>query len=183
MVPMFAFTWLSGGEQVRPRVTLGDLCGRVEARTTMAKRSTREAWSTSAVEFSRSLQGFGLNLLVREVGPAVTFARDVLQVHVEYWNEDFAVLSVPGHRWMLHADHTYERNPLLGAVAGDGARGAGAEFHLYERDPDAAEARARRLGYAVLAGCLNKPHGLRECYLLDPDGYCWVLSRPLTTAD
>ena len=53
-------------------------------------------------------------------------------------------------------------------------RGAGVELRLYDLDPDAAEARARAAGYHVLQVAANKPHGLRECYLVDPDGYVWV---------
>ena len=30
------------------------------------------------------------------------------------------------------------------------------------------------MGYTVLAGAMDKPHGLREVYLLDQDGYLWV---------
>jgi hypothetical protein len=26
----------------------------------------------------------------------------------------------------------------------------------------------------VLSEAADKPHGLRESYILDPDGYCWV---------
>jgi hypothetical protein len=26
----------------------------------------------------------------------------------------------------------------------------------------------------VLAGSMDKPHGLRECMLIDDDGYVWV---------
>ena len=52
-------------------------------------------------------------------------------------------------------------------------RGAGVELRLYGCDPDAAEPRARALGYTVLAGSMDKPHGLRECVLIDDDGYAW----------
>ena len=31
----------------------------------------------------------------------------------------------------------------------------------------------------VLSGCLDKPHGLRECYIVGPEGYVWV---PSTTS-
>ena len=37
-----------------------------------------------------------------------------------------------------------------------------------------AEARARSQGFTVLAGSIDKPHGLRECVILDDDGYAWV---------
>ena len=39
---------------------------------------------------------------------------------------------------------------------------------------DVAEAKARELGFTVLAGSIDKPHGLRECVILDDDGYAWV---------
>jgi hypothetical protein len=51
-------------------------------------------------------------------------------------------------------------------------------LRLHGRDPDAAEAAARRLGYTVLASTVDKPHGLREVYLLDADGYLWVPDVP-----
>ena len=58
-------------------------------------------------------------------------------------------------------------------------RGAGVELRLYQKDPDAFEARAKKKGYKVLRTSLDRPHGLRECYLLDLDGYFWVASAPL----
>ena len=75
---------------------------------------------------------------------------------------------------MLHADHAYRDHPLHGSLGADLARGIGAELRLHGRDPDAAEAAARRLGYDVLDGATDKPHGLREAYILDADGYLWV---------
>jgi uncharacterized glyoxalase superfamily protein PhnB len=80
---------------------------------------------------------------------------------------------------MLHADHTYGDHPLL-ALTGDGAlRGAGVEIRMHDHDPDAAAETAARLGHTVLAAAADKPHGLREVYIADPDGYVWVLDRPL----
>ena len=129
--------------------------------------------------YGRSLKGFGINLLVRDVDRSLAFLRDVLKVEVVYANRDFAVLAYADQQWMLHADHTYHSNPLL-ALTGDGAlRGAGVELHLYDLDPDQAEARARAGGYHVLQEATNKPHGLRECYLVAPDGYVWVPARPI----
>ena len=40
-------------------------------------------------------------------------------------------------------------------------------------------AAAIRLGYSVLATTLDKGHGLREAFILDGDGYCWVPGRPV----
>ena len=128
----------------------------------------------SAPDYGRSLGGFGVNLLVSDVARAASFQTEVLAVELVYQDQDFAVLTYGGHQWMLHADHTYGEHPLL-ALTGDGAiRGAGAELRLYGVDPDAAEARARARGDTVLAASADKPHGLRECFLADPDGYIWV---------
>jgi catechol 2,3-dioxygenase-like lactoylglutathione lyase family enzyme len=133
----------------------------------------------SAPDYGRSLEGFGVNLLVSDVARAVAFQTEVLGVEPVYADADFAVLAHGGAQWMLHADHTYGEHPLL-ALTGDGAiRGAGAELRLYGIDPDAAEARARARGDHVLAAAADKPHGLREAFLVDPDGYVWVPGRTL----
>ena len=137
------------------------------------KKSSGEPFM-SAADYGRSLEGFGVNLLVREVARAVAFQTEVLGVELVHADADFAVLRHGGREWMLHADHSYGDHPLL-ALTGDGAiRGAGAELRLYGLDPDAAEARARARGDPVLAATADKPHGLRECFLADPDGYVWV---------
>jgi catechol 2,3-dioxygenase-like lactoylglutathione lyase family enzyme len=129
--------------------------------------------------FGRTLEGFGVNLLVRDIEASVAFATRVLGAGVVYEDADFAVLRRAQAQWLLHADHTYEDNPLHGFVAGDAARGVGVELRLYGCDPDVAEAAARAEGHIVLAGAADKPHGLREAYLLDVDGYCWVASRKI----
>ena len=132
-----------------------------------------------APDYGRSLAGFGVNLLVRDVARAVAFQTEVLGVELVYADPDFAVLAHGAHQWMLHADHTYGEHPLLG-LTGDGAiRGAGAELRLYGIDPDAAEARALARGDTILAPSADKPHGLRECFLADGDGYIWVPGRAL----
>ena len=142
----------------------------------MATKRTGTPWMP-ADAFGRTLKGFGVNLLVRDIDAAVAFATRVLGASVVYSDADFAVLRRGEAQWLLHADHTYEESPLFGFVAGGAGRGAGVELRLYDCDPDAAEAAARADGHIVLAGAMDKPHGLREAYLLDPDGYCWVPSR------
>lgn len=144
----------------------------------MATKRTGTPWM-SADAFGRTLGGFGVNLLVRDIDASVAFATRVLGATVVYSDADFAVLRRGATQWLLHADHTYEDHPLHGFVADGAGRGAGVELRLYDCDPDAAEAAARADGHIVLAGAIEKPHGLREAYLLDPDGYCWVPSRPL----
>jgi hypothetical protein len=132
-----------------------------------------------AVEFGKSLTGIGFNLIVTDVDATVKFSKDILLSKTMMVDEGFAILTSGETLWMLHADETYHSNPLGGIVAGVEGRGQGIELRLYDIDPDAAEARAREGDYIVLAACANKPHGLREYYILDPDGYCWVISRPL----
>lgn len=143
------------------------------------KKSMGAPWMP-ADEYGRSLTGVGVNILIRDVARTVAFLRDVLGLTVVYSDPDFAVLRHEGRDILLHADHTYAEHPLLALVGDGGPRGAGVELRLYGIDPDAAEARARRRGDTVLAPSKDKPHGLRECYLVDPDGYVWVPGRPLS---
>lgn len=145
--------------------------------------TTEKPGFMSADAYGRSLAGFGINLLVRDIARSLAFARDVLEAEIVYAERDFAVLrrkTGSGSRieWMLHGDATYSRHPLLGLIEDSAARGGGVELRLYDCDPDLAVARAEAGGYTILAPALDKPHGLREAYILDPDGYCWVPSRP-----
>ena len=132
-----------------------------------------------ADEYGRSLRGLSLNLLVRDIPRALAFAREVLGVEPVYSDPDFAVLRHGPSEWMLHADHTYRDHPLHGSLAADGPRGIGAEIRLHDTDPDAAEAAACERGDPILAGSMDKPHGVREVFILDPDGYLWAIDHPL----
>ena len=137
------------------------------------KRATNDPWMPAA-DYGRSLRGLGVNLLVRDIEAALPFHREVLDAEVVHADPDFAVLRRTGAEWMLHADHTYQDHPLHGSLTDDLARGIGAEIRLYGRDPDDAEAAARKLDFTVLQGAMDKPHGLRETFLIDADGYLWV---------
>ena len=141
------------------------------------KLRTGTPWM-SGDAYGRSLRGLTLNLLVRDVEAALTFHREVLGADVVYRDPDFAVLRCGEVEWCLHADHTYDQHPLYPSLTGGLPRGVGAELRLHGRDPDEAEAAARRLGFTVLAPAADKAHGLREAYLLDADGYCWVPDVP-----
>jgi uncharacterized glyoxalase superfamily protein PhnB len=140
----------------------------------MKKRSPDQSPPVSAPDYGRSLRGLGFNLLVRDVERAVKFATEVLGATSFYDDEDFAAMKLNGGDFMFHADHTYRDNALSGVVAGVEARGAGVELRVYGSDPDLAEAKARAGGWTVLAGAMDKPHGLRECVIIDDEGYCWV---------
>jgi len=143
------------------------------------KLRTGDPWMP-APTYGRSLRGLTMNLLVRDITAALPFHREVLGAEVVYSDPHFAVLRYGESEWMLHADHTYLAHPLHTSLAEALPRGVGAELRLHGRDPDAAEAAARRLGCTVLAATTDKPHGLREVYLLDADGYLWVPDVPGT---
>jgi uncharacterized glyoxalase superfamily protein PhnB len=140
----------------------------------MKKRAPDKTPPVAAPEYGRMLRGVGFNLLVRDVARSVHFAAEVLGATSFYDDADFAAMKLNGGDFMFHADHTYGGNPLSGVVAGAEARGAGVELRIYGCDPDQAEARARAGGWTVLAGAMDKPHGLRECMIIDDDGYVWV---------
>ncbi len=143
----------------------------------MMKLRDREPWMP-APEYGRSLKSLTLNLLVRDIDRAVEFQTKVLDAVVVYADSDIAVLQACGAEWMLHADHTYLENPMYDLISHTDKRGIGAEIRLHGSDPDLAAENARQLGYSVFAEAEDKPHGLRECYLIDPDGYMWVPDVP-----
>lgn len=130
-----------------------------------------------APDYSRTLRGVGFNLLVRDVEVSAAFVTGVLGLELVYADPDFAVLRHDGCDVLLHADHTYDTHPLLPRAEHARVRGAGAELRVYGIDPDAAERRARDAGREVLSASTDTGHGLRECFVVDPDGYVWVPSR------
>ena len=145
----------------------------------MTKRRVGVPWM-SAVDYGKSLRGMSINLLVDDIKRAVEFQTEVLGALVVYSDPDFAVMKGFGAEWMLHADHTYSNHPLRGSLNGSLARGVGVELRLHGCDPDAAQERARARGEIILAEATDKPHGLREAYLIDPDGYIWVPDVPFS---
>jgi hypothetical protein len=137
--------------------------------------------TTDAESFGRSLKGIGLNLVVRDVLAEVAFLKAVFDMAAFQATADFAIMTYGDQVFQLHSDGTYHSNPLLGLLPEAGARGAGLEIRLYETDPDEAVKRAEAYGsdIMVLQPATDKPHGLREAYILSVDGYAWVPSRPL----
>jgi hypothetical protein len=141
------------------------------------KKRTGDAFMP-ADDYGRSLRnGIGVNLLVQEVAPMAEFLHEVLSAELIYADVDFAALIVSGSSMMLHADHTYLDHPLHGVVSGVEARGIGVEIRVYTCDPDMAESAARQRGDVILSGSMDKPHGLRECHIVGPQGYVFVPSR------
>lgn len=133
----------------------------------------------SAEDFGASLTGIGLNLLVRDVPAQVAFLCDVFGMTAHQPTQDFAILRYHDQVMQLHSDDTYHSNPLLSLLPEAGARGAGAEIRLYHSDPDEVAAKAEASGAHILQAPADKPHGLRETYILCENGYAWVASRAL----
>lgn len=135
--------------------------------------------TASGPEVGHALSGFGINMLVRNTRRTAEFLTQVLGFEDIRVAQDYALLRRGSQVVQLHPDETYAENPLLSLLPEAGARGAGVELRLFDLDPDVAEAQAREGGYTVLRESRDRPHGLRECFLLDPDGYCWVPSRKI----
>lgn len=133
--------------------------------------------SIDADSFGRSLRGIGLNLLVRDVGAEVAFLTAVFGMKAHQPTADFAIMTYGDQVFQLHSDGTYHSNPLLGLLPENPPRGGGIEIRLYDTDPEEACARAESAGGTILQQPTDKPHGLREAYVLCENGYAWVPSR------
>lgn len=133
--------------------------------------------SIDADSFGRSLRGIGLNLLVRDVNAEVAFLTTVFGMTAHQPTADFAIMTYGDQVFQLHSDGTYHSNPLLGLLPENPPRGAGIEIHLYDTDPEEAVALAEANGGTILQEPTDKPHGLREAYILCENGYAWVASR------
>ena len=130
-------------------------------------------------DFGRSLRGIGLNLLVRDVRAKAAFLETVFGVGIHRLSADFAIVTHGEQLLQLHGDGTYHANPLLGLLPENPPRGAGIEIRFYGIDPDAAATRVEAAGATILQPLTDKPHGLREAYILCDDGYAWVPSLTL----
>lgn len=131
-----------------------------------------------AEPFGAGLRGLGLNLLVRDVPAECRFLETVFEMRSHQVTADFAIITYGDQVFQLHSDATYHANPLLGLVPEQPPRGAGLEIRLYDSDPEAAARRAEAFGATILQAPTDKPHGLREAYILCENGYAWVPSRP-----
>ncbi|WP_421701476.1 VOC family protein [Aliiroseovarius sp.] len=136
--------------------------------------------TVSAADFGRALKGLGVNILTRDVKAKVAFLTEVFAMQAHRVTADFAILIYGDGVFQIHADHTYHSHPLPALLPEAGARGAGVELRLYDTDPDQAAARAEAFGATLLQAPEDKPHGLRECVILDEEGYAWLPSRPLS---
>ncbi len=140
----------------------------------------------SADDLGRALRNFGVNLLCREPVSYAKQLETILGLDLIRADEDFALLRIMHdgieHLIQLHADHTYAQHPLLGMLPEFGFRGAGIELRVFNRDPDLAMPLAEAAGWTVLQPPTDKPHGLRETFLVCAHGYCWVPSTPIKSS-
>ena len=135
----------------------------------------------SPADFGKSLTGMEINVLVRDVRRQAEFLTAVFGASAHRLSDDFAIMRYAGQTFQLHRDGTYQSHPLLGLLPEAGPRGAGAQFHMFETDPDEAVAKAAAFERAtILQAPTEKPHGLREAFILCENGYAWVASRRLS---
>ena len=137
------------------------------------KLRKKDPWKPAS-DYSRELSGLTVNLLVNNISQATDFIANVIEANIIYEDLDFAAIEGFGSKWCFHADHTYDKNPLTSFVSSKDNRGEGIELRLLGCNPDRAEVRAKRYGFKVISKSQDKPHGLRECYIIDNYGYCWV---------
>jgi len=137
--------------------------------------------TVDADTFGKSLRGVGLNLLVGDVKRMANFLVDVFDMKAHQVTDDFAIITYGKDVFQIHSDGTYHSHPLPSLIPESGLRGGGLEIRLYETDPDGATARAADHSHNsnLLQGPTDKPHGLRECFILCENGYAWVPSQPL----
>lgn len=135
--------------------------------------------TVSTADFGASLRGLGINLMVRDISAEIGFLTTCFGMTAHRVSGDFAILVYGEQPFQLHHDATYAKHPLHALLPETAPRGAGAQMHLFDTDPDSAAAKAEAAGGLVLQAPADKPHGLREAFLLSPAGYCWVPSRPL----
>lgn len=131
-------------------------------------------------DFGKSLRGLGINILVRDVMDQIAFLETVFGLKAHRVSADFAIIPYGDHVFQIHSDGTYHSNPLLTLLPENPPRGAGVEIRLYDTDPDEAAGNAERFGAMVLQAPTDKPHGLREAFILCDNGYAWIPSRPLS---
>ena len=139
-----------------------------------------EPWM-SASQYGQSLRGLTVNLIVQNMARMLEFQRHVLKAKTVYQDTDFSVFEGYGAQWMVHADHTYDNNPLNILLTMNQPRGGLVELRLHGCDPDRAEKHAGQRGYQVIQEASDKPHGLREAYLRDAEGYLWVPDRSIAS--
>ena len=141
--------------------------------------------TAAAQAFGQSLRGLSVNLLCRDVLREVAFLTGVFGLVAYRASQDFAIVVHGDQPFQLHADGTFASHPLHALLPESGPRGAGIELRLHGVDPDAAAARLGGFpeGMLLQAPTGKLGHGLREAVILDREGYAWVPSVALQSAE
>ena len=139
------------------------------------KLGKKDPWK-SASEYSRDLSGLTVNLLVENINLSIHFLQKIIKAKIIYQDPDFAAIEGFGSRWCIHSYHTYGTHPYLNFIKSSKSKGLEIELRVIGCDPNRVEERARKENYIILSNSMNKPHGMRECYILDNNGFCWVPS-------
>jgi hypothetical protein len=85
-----------------------------------------------------------------------------------------------GNLIQVHSDYTYKNTPYYEYFGNSEPRGWGVELRLFNVNPDKSVELANiEEGWQVIQSPTDKDHGLREAYLIDSAGFCWVPSVPL----
>ena len=137
------------------------------------KLRKKDPWK-SASEYSRDLSGLTVNLLVEDINLSIHFLQKIIKAKIVYQDPDFAAIEGFGSRWCLHSYHTYDSHPYMNVIKNSNPKGLGIELRVIGCDPDRAEERARKENYIILSTSTDKAHGMRECYIVDHYGFCWV---------
>ena len=138
-----------------------------------------------ADDLGRALNGIGINILCPDplsYAPALSHVFDLKTIRLDGFFGLLSWKSIPDMSSLIqiHADSTYASHPYHQFLGDTVMRGVGVELRLFEKNPDAAVARAKQIeDYTIVQYATDKPHGMREAFILDPLGYCWVPSTPL----
>jgi len=121
----------------------------------------------SAEAMGHRLDGFGVNMLVRDIARTVAFMRDVLGFDALRVSEDYAVLAWRGKLFQLHADATYAAHPLPAHLPEVGLRGAGVS--CASTKPTLMRPSVARVTVVMLC-CSRRPTNRMGCASV----FCWT---------
>ena len=139
------------------------------------KLRKKDPWK-SASEYSRDLSGLTVNLLVEDINLSIHFLQKIIKAKIVYQDPDFAAIEGFGSSWCLHSYHTYASHPYMNVIINSNPKGLGIELRVIGCDPERGEEEGRKENYIILSNSMNKVHGMRECNILDNNGFCWVPS-------
>ena len=137
-------------------------------------------------ELGKNLAGFGVNLMCPEPSIYAPSIARVFSLNLIRVDEFYALLTWDdnanfGNLVQVHSDFSYKKIPYYKYFEDSRLRGLGAELRLFNVSPDkSVEQASIEQGWQVIESPNDKKHGLREAFLMDNVGFCWVPSVPLS---